>query len=209
MNRYLLLCLLLTSLISCSPVSKFTKSHTEKSDFIKPVVHITSENQQVIYKAQIDIYKKHFSGLFVFKMVEADSAIRVVFMSEMGMSFFDFEYKNNAFTTKQVMPGFDRDIIVNTFQEDLKQILFDPLHGDNLQLYENDKQNNIFAQRTDFSNLKHYYFYETETLKSIISKGTVRKKKIVSIENADAVFPQKIVIKHKGVKLSIQLDKLQ
>src|SRR3569832_981187 len=54
------------------------------------------------YTTSVDVYGHHISGLLLFKVMP-DSAVRVVFTNEVGVTFFDFEFaKSGGFKVHQI-----------------------------------------------------------------------------------------------------------
>lgn len=77
----------------------------------------------VLYNTQVDVLKHHFSGLLLFKPME-NGSMRVVFLTEMGMKFFDFEFgADGGFTKHYVLPKMDKKAVVKTLRKDLEMIL--------------------------------------------------------------------------------------
>ena len=70
------------------------------------------------YHTQIDFFGRHLSGLLVFKAT-ADTIERVIFMTETGFKFFDFEFTPGTFTVKYCLAAMNKKIIVKTLRRDL------------------------------------------------------------------------------------------
>lgn len=77
----------------------------------------------VLYNTQVDVLKHHFSGLLLFKPM-ATGSMRVVFLTEMGMKFFDFEFgADGSFTKHYVLPQMDKKAVVKTLRKDFEMML--------------------------------------------------------------------------------------
>jgi hypothetical protein len=86
------------------------------------------------YDASIDVVGRHISGLMLVKALP-DSSIRVVFTSEMGLKFFDFEFKDQqVFNVKYVVPQLNKKVVIKTLRQDLSLVLGLPFR-DELQLW--------------------------------------------------------------------------
>src|SRR5688500_8330513 len=98
MRRFRMKCLLFSVCIlawSCTAPYKSLKS--------VPVVDQTCIEKlhpqllsTTLFSASIDVVGKHLSGLLFIKAMP-DQSHRVVFTSETGITFFDFEYKSDGF----------------------------------------------------------------------------------------------------------------
>jgi hypothetical protein len=77
----------------------------------------------VLYSTQVDVLQHHFSGLLLFKPME-NGSMRVVFLTETGMKFFDFEFgKDGSFTKHYVLPKMDKKAVVKTLRKDFEMML--------------------------------------------------------------------------------------
>ncbi|MBK8807655.1 MAG: hypothetical protein IPO21_13860 [Bacteroidales bacterium] len=208
MTRYLLLFLYSISLLSCKPLFNYTAVDYNGIPKVEPVLSFTEDADKVVYKAQIDLYKKHFSGIVVFKYIPADSATRIVFMSEVGITFFDFQIRNGEFTVINAIAGFDKELIISVFREDFQILLRNPVEGENKIFYKNLTIENSYTYASDFCGFTHDYSYENGKLAEIISKERVKIKKLIKIFGDDAQHPQQLIIEHKNVKLVIQLSRI-
>lgn len=80
-----------------------------------------------LYKAQVEVAGKNLSGLLLIKTME-DSSIRVVFSTETGVKFFDFEFgSEGAFRAHHVMKKLDKKIVVNALRNDFDLVLMNGL----------------------------------------------------------------------------------
>src|SRR3954464_7870066 len=65
------------------------------------------------YSTTVDVVGKHISGLLLFKVMP-DSSTRIVFTNEVGVSFFDFEFRNaGQFKVHQVIQQLDKKPVIN------------------------------------------------------------------------------------------------
>lgn len=121
--RYLLLnSLLLLMLASCS--SAYRGLQRADNDAATCLERFRPKIEQpVLYATQVDVLQHHLSGLLYFKPME-NGSMRVVFMSEMGMKFFDFEFgKDGSFTKHYMLPKMDKKAVVKTLRKDFEMVL--------------------------------------------------------------------------------------
>lgn len=110
--------IVITSLASCH-ATKVSQHSVVDADCFR------AANQRIrnaTYNTKIDFYKKHFSGLLVFKAVN-DTDNRVVFVTETGFKLFDFEFTPNNFNVQYCLPPLRKKIILNIFKNDLGQLV--------------------------------------------------------------------------------------
>lgn len=79
----------------------------------------------LLFKAAIEVRGSYFSGLILIKELAADSAIHMVFLSELGLNLLEMTYKNEAFQLVNVQDFLDRSSIIKTIKSDFQSILLD------------------------------------------------------------------------------------
>jgi hypothetical protein len=111
--RCLLLSSILLSLIGCS----LAKNNIAT---IKPECPVITRRlvNTVTYDTRIDIFGKHFSGLTVFKAT-SDTTERVVFITQLGLKFFDYEFTPSGFSVKYSVPWPGEKLIIKMLQKNL------------------------------------------------------------------------------------------
>lgn len=118
--RYLLLSSVVWGLLSCQ--------HAYKSMQLAPatencLLSLRPAFPNELYRAQIDVQKRHFSGLLLVKSMP-DSTKRVVFTTETGISFFDFSFSpNGSFKVMQIMEKLNKKVLINALKNDFKMFL--------------------------------------------------------------------------------------
>ncbi len=79
----------------------------------------------LLFKAAIEVRGSYYSGLILIKELAADSAIHMVFLSELGLNLLEMTYKNGAFQVVNVQDFLDRSSIIKTIKSDFQSILLD------------------------------------------------------------------------------------
>lgn len=191
---------------SCSyPLRKgYEKTEYQEINVFKP------DFKKAIYHTSIDIYKKHFSGLLVIKKIEQDSTYRLVFLSELGMKIFDFEYSynyKNDFQVKYILEPINKKYIINTLKQDFELFLKTQTKETKTTNYKKD---NIILQKVKYKGMYNYYTFSTDSnyVSSILQKGWLFKKVLITNKLYSKSSPNKTIFNHKGVKLSINLSKI-
>lgn len=201
-------CLLVISccfvVISCSSAYKklqHTAAETScvaafKPDFIRDMYH-----------AQVNVAGKHLSGVLVIKTMP-DSSIRMVFASEAGFSFFDFEFKGKEFKVHSILKQMDKKPVIKTLQKDFELVLMQHIDAPDAFALKKDS----FIYRV-FPYGKDYYYYITDpdcTTLYRMERGN-RKKKIVEAVRYGEKYtrPDSIGIRHYNFNFTIGLKRLQ
>ena len=115
--RYLIL---LSSLVyGCASAYKELQPAAIESDC---VLRFIPSYQKNWFTASIEVSGHHLSGLLLLKQMP-DGSERVVFTSELGVTFFDFEFSDTAFRVVQVIDKLNRKAVVNTLKQDFELLL--------------------------------------------------------------------------------------
>jgi hypothetical protein len=197
-----LLCLASTLLSGCY-VAKGTKA---LDMFTKCPPVFTPAVRNATYSTQIDFYKKHLSGLLLFKAT-GDTTERVVFMTETGFKFFDLEFTPHHFEVKYIIPSLNKKIIINTLSRDFSYLVMPPLEN---STHEQPKSDNSTIFK--FPNGKSYDYYTTDKkctqLQRILAGNDKKKNLIIDFTGSKDHSPETINIAHQNLKLTIFLRQI-
>jgi VCBS repeat-containing protein len=201
------ICLLWLSsflLPGCTVVNKINvmDAFTNCPPVFRPAIHTAT----VTYNAQLDFYKKHISGLFVFKSMN-DTTERVVFMNETGFKFFDFEFTPHNFKVQYIIPSLNKKFIVNTLQKDLGYLIVPPVEN---SAHEQPKSDAYTTFK--FPQAKGAVYYSTdrhcEQLQKIEVGKDKKKSLIIDLTDMQHNSPQTINIAHQNFKLTIFMKQI-
>jgi hypothetical protein len=170
----------------------------------KFIPHFTT----VIYSTQVNIIGNHLSGLLVIKTMP-DSSIRIVFTSEMGLSFFDFEFSSNGdFKAHYIIERMNRKAVIRTLRQDFELVLMRGLKEQEATIFKNiDRIYYAFPQEKG----SNYYITDPSCTELFgIEKASKRKAivKVVMTDYRDRV-PDTIGIMHTNFQFSIGLKRLR
>lgn len=162
-----------------------------------------------LFKTNIRVYGKEFSGLLVTKQLQQND-YRVVFTTELGMKLFDFEFKDTSFTLHHCVPQFNRPALLRTIQKDIQILLMSSVKQNKLNVLE-DKKHQYVVFKTKDEGLFDYYFVEKKSKKiTRIEHSKKRiKKTTFTLSNYDGQVPGMVLIKHHDIKLQIELNLLK
>jgi hypothetical protein len=164
-----------------------------------------------LFKTNIHIYGKDFSGLLVTKQMRP-ADYRVIFTTELGMKLFDFEFADTAFTLHYCVPQFNRPALLKMIQHDIEILLMNKLDSAQVN-YFTDKQHRYAIGKIRSGNFSNYYFFDNKEeggrLVKIEHAKRQLKKTTFTLDNYLEDIPGHIRIQHYDLKLNIELTLLK
>lgn len=165
--------------------------------------------QTAIYKANLSIYKHSFSGIYLFKQNQADSSFRIVMLSEFGLSFFDFEYKNQKFTVKNCQEFFNKPLLIKLMQSHITTLL-KKIENKKCTERKNNKNKEQTVYRYKEKCHKYDYFYNLKNnLEKVEIKRGLFKKEKIEVLDYKKNMPSQINIMQRRGKIRIELKLLE
>lgn len=163
--------------------------------------------QPVLYATQVDVLQHHLSGLLYFKPME-DGSMRVVFMSEMGMKFFDFEFaKDGSFTKHYMLPKMDKKAVVKTLKKDFEMVLMrqDPAKGTSYVL--NGQRYTAF----DLPKGKIYYITDGDCRELLRVENGSKRKPVAEafLTHYRNGVPDSLLVRHKKFTFTISSQRVE
>jgi hypothetical protein len=208
--RNLLLSSLLLLILSGCKLAHYGKLKKASDFTVAAPAPIFGDNfNSFLFKTNITVYGKDFSGLLVTKQMAPEN-YRVIFTTELGMKLFDFEFRDTSFTLHYCVPQFNQPKLLKTIQEDIKILLMNDLKGKQFE-HLADAKGTYRIYRLKDKKLYNYYFVEqsSNNLVKIEHSGKRVKKIIFTLDNYQNGFPNSILIRHYNIKLKIQLHLLK
>ncbi|WP_126246936.1 hypothetical protein [Chitinophaga rhizosphaerae] len=160
-----------------------------------------------LYSTQVDILQHHLSGLLYFRPMD-NGSMRVLFMSEMGMKFFDFEFtKDGSFIKHYLLPKMDKKAVVKTLRKDFDMVLMrrDPSTAQTFT------GNGLRYTAFDLPKGKIYYITDTACSELVRVENGSRRKPVVDVwlKQYRNGVPDSIDIRHHTVKFNISLQRVE
>ena len=161
-----------------------------------------------LYNAHIDVAGKHLSGLLIIKKMP-DNSTRMVFSSETGFTFFDFEFsKEGNFKVYSIIKQMDKKPVIKTLRKDFELVLMQHLQNKNAYTLT-DKTLMYVA----FPQTKGFYYYITDSLcERLIKMERASKSKVVVeaiMQHYKNGMPDTIGISHKNFNFDIGLKRIE
>lgn len=179
-----------------------------------------------LYKATLDIKKHHLTGLLVVKRMEESSGrenalphpiagsaecsgtYRVVFMNEVGMTFFDLEMDSCGLKVISCFESLNKKALMKIFETDLRTLLC----GSSLekeQMYRQSGTNCLVISGLN-GNCRTWQSWSPmgDTLHAISAKSTIADPVLIRFANFSNGFPMKIILENPFINLKLSLRKL-
>lgn len=207
--KNLLLSSFLFFIVSCScSIAHHHRFHIAEGEAVTKKIHpiIQNDTSALLYKAGIKIYGKYFSGLFLFKKMN-DTTQRVVFSSETGITFFDFEFSGSRFTILQCFEKFRNVALIRTFRKDLSMILMTGIQHAHAEIVKYKKEEQLILR---FKEEKEYFYYYSGDHPGFYTRientSKCFKRVIILLDKSDSGITSHISIRHKNINLKIDLQ---
>jgi len=161
-----------------------------------------------LYRTNVNIIGKYLSGLLLLKTMP-DSSIRVVFSTEMGFKFFDFEFApGGRFKVNYIIKKMNKRPVIKTLRQDFSLVLM--LSLDTSAAYiRKDSQflYHVFPQKKGF----YYYITDPAGDELVRMERSSRRKPVVEaiMKNYSNGMPDTIGISHRYFTFTIGLKKLE
>lgn len=200
-------CLLLSSLVIIICLAGCKSAYKTLSPGIGDascLVRLAPAFNSTLYNTQVNVIGKHLSGLLLFKEMP-DSSLRVVFSSEMGVKFFDFEFgANGSFKVYQVMSQLNKKTVINTLRSDFELLLMRNL-SQRQTFVKSDGLNTWYG----FNAGKETHYYITnkncDTLLRIENAMKRKPKVQIAMMGFNNRIPDSIGITHRNFNFDIGL----
>jgi hypothetical protein len=160
-----------------------------------------------MYNTQVDVVGKHLSGILVMKQMP-DSDTRIVFTSEMGLTFFDFAFSPRGdFKVYHIMDKMNKKAVIKTLRKDFELILLEHTAMAGAKVLT-DGVNHYYG----FPQEKgvNYYITDSACTHLIKAQKASSRKAIVeaTLNHYQAGIPDSITIVHQLFHFTIILNRL-
>lgn len=159
-----------------------------------------------LYKTEVDVVGKHLSGLLVLKAMP-DSSTRVVFTSEMGLTFFDFGFAaSGRCTVYRMLDKMDKKAVRKTLRKDFELLLFEHTGGGRV-LTDGTDRFYAFPQETG----TNYYITDSTCTHLLRVEKASRRQAFVVARLMDyrQGIPDSVSIVHQKFQFTIALKHLE
>ena len=201
---YFLFISLLLELTACTSAY----DHLRKSEVVPcPVSTFKPVIPYALYATSVDVLNKHLSGLLAVKSVP-DSSIYTVFQSEMGLTYFEFEWERTGkFHARNVINKMNRKSVINALRKDFELMLMNNLDTSNVMTFSD--QQDLYTRYQQGSG---FVYRVTDSACSSLKRmeSASKRKTIVEMNMFNSTgIPDSVFISHKNFKFNISLRKIK
>lgn len=176
---------------SCSAPKDCNIIQDDNSTVIQPVIHLI-DYSPVLYQANFEVLKYHFSGLIAFRKVNDSDEIRIVLLSEVGLKLMEFSYTNRQIRNTYCSPAITKKTIPKFVGSFLETLVHTPECKSTCFFKEGNKSNYFCRAKSE------NVFVETYNEKrSIMKLRLSRKKGVSSSYIRSSELPEEIAVKMK------------
>lgn len=194
------LCFLWVGCASYSKKQGFEEIRNSQGVLSNP--YFSDTDKDYVYKANIDVYNKSFSGLLIIKKID-DNNHRIAFTTEMGNKLFDFSFIEDTFKINYILEDLNKKILINILKKDFKVLV-----TENIKVSKTFKDSETVVVETDIA--KHKYFvFTNDTLYKIVRIGNTKEKVIFMFKEISNNIADRITITHNNIKLKITLKSIK
>ncbi len=186
-----------------------------------------------VFKATLDIKKHHLTGLLVIKRMDSlftpppaqkgntppaappqtgrgvcAATYRIVFVNEVGMTFFDLEMKADSFNVISCFASLNKKALMHIFETDFRILLWSgALKNENF--YRQATTNNLVV----LGKAGKYHAWQTysaagDTLYRIAARSNIADPAIITFDKYKDGFPLKIIIENPVIGMKLSFRKL-
>ena len=163
---------LFSFLVSCR-ISKF--KHPKQCNHVvitnKAFEPVLNKTKATKYKASIDVLKNHLTGIIIVKQTDSVST-HIIFVTEIGMKMFDFEWKNNEMNAAYVFEPLNKPKLIKALLSNFKQMLLLDVFDKSAGYCSNKKVKSYY----ELEGYKHRYII-ADSLKGISSQNIFNKNR--------------------------------
>jgi hypothetical protein len=160
----------------------------------------------VSYKAGIDVFGKHLSGILFVKQTQPNN-FRVVLLSEIGLSLMDFEITPDSSRLISCQDFINKPALIKVFQHDFEQLVKEIKNIEQIR-EKTTKTHQALKFNGDGKRMR--MVINRETLKPVelkIKQGLFSGVKF-SFAFAETTLPSEIQINHVGLPIKLELKYL-
>lgn len=163
------------------------------------------------YLTYFDVLGNQLSGITIIKRNLQSNTFHVVFMSQLGLKYFDLEMdmedESNGFRLNYILESLNRDFIIDALANDLKLLFVKFKKDSNLQLYKHPKENTNEITINDGKKLASYIIKNNEVQYISFKKGSSNIASIF-IKEFNTIYPQKLEMINKKAHLKIIMNEI-
>ena len=163
--------------------------------------------QKVLYKTNMMIYGNELSGLSLIKRKDKD--FRVVFMSELGLKYFDMEFftHNDSIKVHHLISLLDKKPVLDLLEDNFSLIFMLFPKKTKERLFQDPITESMVKEFKYKRNRSRYTYHKNFGQVSTIHKKHGGSNLVISLSSFDHLAPQTINFNQRN--LSLRLEKIE
>jgi hypothetical protein len=193
-------------LVSCATKNSVGKDYVkvEAGNTIYDARYFADKQTDYVYKTNINVYGKEFSGLFIIKRIN-ETTHRVAFTTEFGNKLLDFEISETDFKINSIVSELNRKMLINTLKADFQLLLRKKF----LVIEQLANENTTVYKCLDAKGFNYLFLAKNDgKLYRIVNASKKKDKIIIDMKSDDGILAQNVNIEHKNINLKITLTYL-
>jgi len=152
---------------------------------------IELDSKSTLFKVGLNISTKYFGGLLYVKPI-SDKSERIIFLSELGLKYFDFEHNKitNEITVKYAMEYLNKKNLISLLKSDLLFLL-----NDYNIVEKRQKSDGVEIIKSSCHRFKRKI--NSYNSQKIVERGFLWPRRILEIDGTSATLYHKSIIKIK------------
>lgn len=201
MMRYLLFASFLFLAGCAAKVQPLSEDEAAENPCLKRAV---PDLKNELYRASVDVYGNHISGLMFFKTLP-DSSTNVAFTTETGLTFFNFSWdKAGQFRVQHVIKKLNKKAVINLLRRDLELMIVPAFYvnhavpaGEHAHAVQFEKERVFFSMSEDCSSIEKVEVRHGNTIKTKVSYFPLNKN-----------IPDSVNIEHLNFNMQLALGRI-
>ncbi len=162
-----------------------------------------------LFKATLDIRKHHLTGLLMIKkMGDCPGTYRIVFMNEIGMTFFDLELKPDSLRVVSCFASLNKKALLKIIETDFRVLTCPGSLTDEHPYRQEGTGNLVVSGKSGKYKIWNTWSPAGDTLYSTAVKSTIADPANIRFDKYSDGFPVKISIENPFIGMKISLRKL-
>jgi hypothetical protein len=209
MRRYLkiaLVCLSFLFVLQACSLRHHSNYKTSEAFSAEGKDFIADHFQKILFNTQIDAFGHEASGLLFVKLMGKEQ-YRFVFMSQVGLKFFDVEIDKGEFKVHQLISYLDKKNIRRVLENDLRLLIQEPLLSSS-DFFTHKTEDLALLREKEHCRFR-YYTYQQKQLLAKETAGFLFKNTTISYQYKGTGLPTEIIIEHAKFNLKWTLQAIK
>jgi len=170
-----------------------------------------SSFQKATYITDLEVFGNELGGITIIKKVEQSNTFHVVFMSQIGLKYFDLEIAmekdTNWFSINYIMESLNRDFILTALQTDFELLFSKFPSGAQKQFYKHPEEK-LIEMVVKYENTMSFYAADDSKVRSISQRKGNATRAAILISAYGQSQPTQFMIHNKKARLQMSFREI-